>query len=48
MSEVTTTIDIAAPPEEVWDVVMDAERLQEWVTIHRRLEEFTDRRRTFP
>lgn len=42
MSAVTTTIDIAAPPEQVWDVVMDAERLEEWVTIHRRLEEFTD------
>jgi carbon monoxide dehydrogenase subunit G len=42
MSEVTTTIDIAAPPQAVWDVVMDAERLEEWVTIHRRLEDFTD------
>jgi carbon monoxide dehydrogenase subunit G len=42
MSEVTTSIDIAAPPEEVWAVVMDAERLEEWVTIHRRLEEFTE------
>jgi carbon monoxide dehydrogenase subunit G len=42
VSEVRTTIDIAAPPQEVWDVVMDAERLEEWVTIHRRLEEFTD------
>ena len=42
MAEVTTTIDIDAPPETVWDVVMDAERLDEWVTIHRRLEDFTD------
>lgn len=42
MSEVTTSIDIDAPPETVWDVVMDAERLEEWVTIHRRLEDFTD------
>lgn len=42
MSEVTTSIDIAAPPMAVWDVVMDAERLGEWVTIHRRLESFTD------
>jgi carbon monoxide dehydrogenase subunit G len=42
MSEVTTSIDIAAPPEEVWAVVMDAERLQEWVTIHRKLEDHTD------
>jgi carbon monoxide dehydrogenase subunit G len=37
MSEVTTTIDIKASPEAVWDVVMDPERLQEWVTIHRKL-----------
>lgn len=42
MSEVVTSIDIAAPPEAVWDVVMDPERLEEWVTIHRRLEDFTD------
>ena len=42
MSEVTTRIDIAAPPEAVWAVAMDAERLEEWVTIHRRLEDFTD------
>lgn len=37
MSEVVTSIDIAAPPGAVWDVVMDAERLGEWVTIHRKL-----------
>ena len=37
MSEVTTTVQIAATPEEVWDVVMDVERTHEWVTIHRRL-----------
>src|SRR4051794_25911317 len=35
---VTTSIDIAAPPEAVWDVVMDARRLGDWVTIHRRLD----------
>ncbi len=39
MSEVTTSIDIAAPPERVWEIVMDPERFDEWVTIHRRLEE---------
>jgi carbon monoxide dehydrogenase subunit G len=39
---VTTSIQIDATPEEVWDVVMDAERLEEWVTIHRRMEDFTD------
>jgi carbon monoxide dehydrogenase subunit G len=37
VSKVTTSIRIAAPPQEVWDVVMDAERLSDWVTIHRGL-----------
>jgi uncharacterized protein YndB with AHSA1/START domain len=37
VSTVETTIDIAAPPDAVWDVLMDARRLGEWVTIHRRL-----------
>ena len=32
-----TTIQIAASPQAVWDVVMDAARLHEWVTIHRGL-----------
>ena len=39
MSEVVTSIDIEAAPDEVWGVVMDPERLEEWVTIHRALEE---------
>ena len=38
MSEVTTSIEIDAPPEAVWKVVMDPTRLHEWVTIHRKLE----------
>jgi uncharacterized protein YndB with AHSA1/START domain len=42
MSEVTTSIDIDAPPQAVWNVVMDPERFEEWVTIHRRLEDFTE------
>jgi uncharacterized protein YndB with AHSA1/START domain len=37
MSEVITSITIDAPPEKVWEVVMDPHRLGEWVTIHRRL-----------
>ena len=41
MSEVITSIDIAAPPEKVWAVVMDPERLADWVTIHRKLEDHT-------
>lgn len=36
-TQVTTTIDIAATPQEVWDIVMDPERLGDWVTIHRGL-----------
>jgi carbon monoxide dehydrogenase subunit G len=34
---VTTSIDIDASPQTVWDVVMDAQRLGDWVTIHRKL-----------
>jgi uncharacterized protein YndB with AHSA1/START domain len=34
---VITQIDIAAPPEAVWAVVMDVERLGDWVSIHRGL-----------
>lgn len=34
-----TSIDIAAPPEKVWALAMDPERLDEWVTIHRRLHD---------
>jgi carbon monoxide dehydrogenase subunit G len=37
VSGVVTSIEIAATPQEVWDVVMDVERSHEWVTIHRRL-----------
>lgn len=37
-----TSIDIDAPVQDVWDVVMDAERLHEWVTIHRELLSHTD------
>ena len=32
---VSESIEIAAPIEAVWDLVMDPERLGEWVTIHR-------------
>ena len=42
MSEVITSITIAAPPEAVWKVVMDPNRLAEWVTIHRRLDSASD------
>jgi uncharacterized protein YndB with AHSA1/START domain len=36
-SHVSASIQIDAPPEAVWDVVMDPKRLREWVTIHRKL-----------
>jgi uncharacterized protein YndB with AHSA1/START domain len=39
MSEVETSIDIAAPPELVWATAMDPDRLRDWVTIHRRLDD---------
>lgn len=35
MTVVSTAIEIAAPPERVWEVVMDPARLGDWVTIHR-------------
>ena len=37
MALVSRTVQIDAPPEHVWEVVMDPRRLGEWVTIHRRL-----------
>ena len=37
MTRVRTSIDIDAPRERVYDVVLDPSRLHEWVTIHRRL-----------
>ena len=35
MTVVLARIDIAAPPQAVWDYVMDAEATLEWVTIAR-------------
>jgi carbon monoxide dehydrogenase subunit G len=35
---VERTTHIAAPPKAVYDVVMDPQRLRDWVTIHDRLE----------
>jgi uncharacterized protein YndB with AHSA1/START domain len=37
MTLVTAAIDIDAPPERVLETVLDARSLDEWVTIHRRL-----------
>jgi hypothetical protein len=37
MSVVTAFATIRAPREQVWELIMDPNRLGEWVTIHRRL-----------
>ena len=37
MTSVRAVIDIAVPPQAVWNVVMDPQRFGDWVTIHRRL-----------
>ena len=43
MSRVTASIDIDASPEEVWEVVMDPDRLGDWVSIHRDVGAVSDR-----
>jgi uncharacterized protein YndB with AHSA1/START domain len=39
VTSVRSSVQIAAPPQKVWDVIMDPARLSEWVTIHRELRE---------
>ncbi|HEX8207604.1 MAG TPA: SRPBCC family protein [Solirubrobacteraceae bacterium] len=39
MSVVVAQIDIAAPPQEVWDFAMDPSKTLEWVTIAREVGE---------
>jgi uncharacterized protein YndB with AHSA1/START domain len=39
---VTATIDIDAPPDRVYDLMLDPGRLEEWVTIHRRVNHRDD------
>jgi uncharacterized protein YndB with AHSA1/START domain len=43
MSRVHASVQIDAPPEKVWEVLMDPGRLPDWVTIHRRLGRVSDR-----
>ncbi len=43
MSRVTTDIEINAPIEEVWETVMNPDRLGDWVTIHRDVSRVSDR-----
>jgi carbon monoxide dehydrogenase subunit G len=42
MSLVVATIDIDAPPQAVWDMVMDPARTLEWVTIARKVDHVDD------
>jgi carbon monoxide dehydrogenase subunit G len=42
VTAVTSSIDIDAPPERVWDVIMDPEHYGDWVTIHRKLGRVDD------
>jgi uncharacterized protein YndB with AHSA1/START domain len=37
MSTVSASIEIAAAAASVWETVMDPERLDDWVTVHRKL-----------
>ncbi len=41
MSTVHASIDIAAPPQRVWETIMDPGRLGDWVTIHKSVEKVT-------
>jgi uncharacterized protein YndB with AHSA1/START domain len=42
VSTVHASIDIDAPPEKVYDLMLDPSRLQEWVTIHRKVNHADD------
>ena len=42
MTLVTASIDIDAPREQVFDTMLDPSRLDEWVTIHRRVNRADD------
>jgi uncharacterized protein YndB with AHSA1/START domain len=41
-NKVAASVQIDAPPEEVWRTVLDPNRLGEWVTIHRKVNEADD------
>jgi uncharacterized membrane protein len=42
MSTVSATIEINAPIERVWEIVMDPARLGDWVTIHKSVSNVSD------
>lgn len=37
MTAVRASIDLPAPREDVWDLIMDPTQMERWVTIHREL-----------
>src|SRR3954470_13371253 len=39
MTVVTASIEIDAPPERVYDTMLDPKALPDWVTIHRRVNQ---------
>ncbi len=41
-NSVKATIEIDAPPKKVWEVVMDPDRLGDWVSIHREVDRISD------
>jgi uncharacterized protein YndB with AHSA1/START domain len=43
MSTVHVKVDIDAPPQDVWDLVMDPDRFKDWVTIHRSVSSVSER-----
>jgi uncharacterized protein YndB with AHSA1/START domain len=43
MSNVHVSTEIAAPIKRVWEVIMDPDRLGDWVTIHRKLHSVSQR-----
>jgi uncharacterized protein YndB with AHSA1/START domain len=42
MSTVSATVDLDAPPEQVWKLIMDPSRYRDWVSIHRKLVDADD------
>ena len=42
MSTVSATIDLDCPEGNVWKLIMDPTRFNEWVTIHRKICDVDD------
>ena len=40
--KVDRTIEIKAPPQRVWALLMDPRRLEDWVSVHKSLKEAPD------